>query len=84
MNEVWTHEWTIVTWIFHLPINPRVKCVLNAWYECVRHMNYEWTNYAWFPFLSCEMLNLWCYVAKKGVNCLVIKTFGWHLTTNMY
>jgi hypothetical protein len=21
--------------------------------------NYEWTNFAWFPLLSHEMLNLW-------------------------
>jgi len=83
IDEVWTYEWMIVTPTFHPPINPRFKCVLNAQYECVEHTNYEWINYARFPLFNCEMLNLW-YVIEKVVNCLMIETFGWHLTTNMH
>jgi hypothetical protein len=59
MDEVQIHEWTNVTQILHLHINLCVKCVLNAWYQCVKHTNYKWMNFAWFPLLSCEMLSLW-------------------------
>jgi len=48
-----------VTWISHFPINPSVKYVFNAWYQCVKCMNYEWMNFVKFPSLSCEMLSLW-------------------------
>jgi hypothetical protein len=34
-NEIQTYEWMSVTQISHLPINPCVKCVFNAWYQCV-------------------------------------------------
>jgi hypothetical protein len=37
-------------------------------------MNYEWTNFAWFPNLSShEMLSLWCiniYVPNSLTNIL--------------
>jgi len=58
-NEIWIYEWTNVTLILHLLINLCVKCVFNARYQCAKHMNYEWTNFAWFPLLSCEMVSLW-------------------------
>jgi len=58
-NEVQTYEWMNVTRISHLLINSCVKCVFNAWYQCVKHMIYEWTNFTWFPLLNCEMLSLW-------------------------
>jgi hypothetical protein len=60
MNKVRTYEWMNVTQILHFPINPCVKCVFNAQYQCVICTNYEWTNVTWFPFLSCEMLSLLC------------------------
>jgi len=59
MDEIQTFEWTNVTWILHLLINPCVKCIFNARYQCVKCMNYEWTNFAHLPLLSYEMLNLW-------------------------
>jgi hypothetical protein len=31
-NEVWIYEWMNITQISHLPINPSIKCVFNAWY----------------------------------------------------
>jgi len=40
-------------------INLCVKCVFNVQYQCMKHMNYEWMNFARFPLLSHEMLNLW-------------------------
>jgi hypothetical protein len=42
-----------------LPITLCVNYVYNAWYQCVKHTNYEWMNFAWFPLLSTEMLSLW-------------------------
>jgi hypothetical protein len=59
IDEVQTYEWTNVTQISYLPINLCVKCVFNAWYQCVKHTNYEWMNFAWFLLLSCEMLSSW-------------------------
>jgi hypothetical protein len=59
IDEIWIYEWTNVMWISHLPINLCVKCVFNGRYQCVKHMNYEWTNFAWFLLLSREMLSLW-------------------------
>jgi hypothetical protein len=44
----------------HLLIILCVKCVFNARYHCTKHSNYEWTNFALLPSLSCEMLNLQC------------------------
>jgi hypothetical protein len=64
-DEVWTYEWTNVTRILHLCINLWVKCVFNAQYQCIKHMNYEWMNFARFPLLNCEMLNLWCISSSK-------------------
>jgi hypothetical protein len=58
-NEIWIYEWMNVTLISHLLINLRVKCVFNARYQCVKPMNFEWINFAWFPSLSREMLSLW-------------------------
>jgi hypothetical protein len=55
MFEVWTYEWTNITWISHLLINMCVKCVFNAWYQCVKPINYEWNFFAWLPLLSYEM-----------------------------
>jgi hypothetical protein len=43
-DEVWTYEWTNITQILHLSINICIKCVFNARYQCVKHMNYEWRN----------------------------------------
>jgi hypothetical protein len=51
--------WMNVMWNLHLPINLCVKCVFNGQYQCVKHMIYEWTNFAWFLLLSREMLSLW-------------------------
>ncbi len=31
----------------------------NVWYQCMKCINYEWTNFAWFPLLSHKMLSLW-------------------------
>jgi len=45
--------------ILHLLINMCVKCVFNARHQCMKHTNHEWTNFAQFPILSHEMLNLW-------------------------
>jgi hypothetical protein len=59
-NEIGTYEWTNVTWILHRPINLCVKYVFNAKYQCVKCTNYEWTNFARFSLLNCEMLSLWC------------------------
>jgi hypothetical protein len=59
IDEMQTYEWTNVTWISHLPMNSCIKCVFNAWYKCMKHTNYEWTRFAQFPLLSCEMLSLW-------------------------
>jgi hypothetical protein len=59
MNEIWTYEWTNVTWISHLLINMCFKHGFNARYYCVKCTNYEWTNFAWLPILIHEMLNLW-------------------------
>ncbi len=36
------------------------KCV-DGW-----SMNHEWTNFAWFPLISCEMVSLWCMHLKLG------------------
>jgi hypothetical protein len=59
INEVQTYEWTNVIWILHLPLNLCVKYVFNARYQCVKHTNYNWMNFAWCPLLSYEMLSLW-------------------------
>ncbi len=59
-NEVQTYEWTNVTQISHLFINPSFKRVFNAQYSCVKHTNYEWMNFAQFPLLSHKMISLWC------------------------
>jgi hypothetical protein len=64
-DEVWTYEWTNITQILHLRINLWVKCVFNAQYQCMKHMNYEWMNFTRFPLLNCEMLNLWCISSSK-------------------
>jgi hypothetical protein len=57
IDEVQTYEWMNVTQISYLPINICVKCVFNAWYQCVKHIIYEWMNFAWFLLLSCEILS---------------------------
>jgi hypothetical protein len=36
MNEIHTYEWTNVTQILYLFINPCVKCVFNTWYKCAK------------------------------------------------
>ncbi len=59
INDVWTYEWMNVIQILHLPISMRVKCVFNAWYQCMKCTNYKWMNFAWFLLLTHEMLNLW-------------------------
>jgi len=65
-DEGWNNKWTNVTQISHLPINFCVKYVFNAQYQCMKCTNYEWTNFAWFPLLSHEMLSLWCKEMLKG------------------
>jgi hypothetical protein len=42
------------------PFNKFVCCVFNARYQCVKHMNYEWTNVTRLSFLSRQMSSLWC------------------------
>jgi hypothetical protein len=65
IDELQTYEWTNVTQISHLFINMCVKCVFNAWFQCVKCTNYEWMNFAQFRLLSCEMLSLWCTQIDK-------------------
>ncbi len=70
----WKHVWhmdkCVDEWMnechtnFTLPMNSCVKCVFNARYQCVIRTNYEWINVTWFPFLSHEMLSLWCHNQK--------------------
>jgi hypothetical protein len=54
-----------VTQISHLFINPCVKCVFDSRYQCMKCMNYEWTNFAWLLLLSHEMLSPWCIAKIK-------------------
>jgi hypothetical protein len=61
------NEWMNVTKILHLLINLCVKCVFNAQYQCVKCTNYEWTKFAWFSLLSCEMLSLWWHLYKHNM-----------------
>jgi hypothetical protein len=67
-DEIRTYEWTNVTRISHLSINSCVKYVFNAQYQCMKHMNYEWINVTWFPFLIHDLLSLWC---KWGVPIVI-------------
>jgi hypothetical protein len=61
IDNVQTYEWTNVIGISYLLINPCFKCVFNAWYQCVKHKNYEWKNFAQFSLLNRLMLSLWWY-----------------------
>ncbi len=37
---------------------------LRLWqYQCMKYMNYEWMNFAWFPLLSREMLYLLYFIS---------------------
>jgi hypothetical protein len=68
-----------VTWISHFPTNPSVKYVFNAWYQCVKCMNYKWMNFVEYPLLSCEMLSLWyvCdFVTIVKLCCLELYKFN--------
>jgi len=57
--DEWSRNlWMNVTLISHLFIKLCVKCVFNVWYQWVKFTNYEWTNFAQFLLLNCEMLNL--------------------------
>jgi hypothetical protein len=60
MDEIQTYEWMNITRILHLSINLWVEYVFNTWYQCMKHTNYERTKVTWFPFLSHEMISLWC------------------------
>jgi hypothetical protein len=44
MDEIRNYEWTNVTWISDVSINPCVKYVSNTQYQFMERMNYEWTN----------------------------------------
>ncbi len=66
-NEIKIYGWINVTQISHLLINSCFKHVFNTYqYQCVKCTNYEWTNFAHFLLLSCEMLSLWC--CANGIN----------------
>ncbi len=52
-NEIWTYEWTHIAWNLHFLINPCVKYVFNAPYQCVKSTNIEWTN------SMCSIIKLW-------------------------
>jgi hypothetical protein len=65
--------WSMNLWMnecctkFQFHVNPCVKCVFNAWYQCMKHTNYEWTNFAWFSLLHHEMLYLWWNATLKSI-----------------
>jgi hypothetical protein len=51
----------------HMNFASSFKFICWICFQCMKHMNYEWTNFAWFPLLSHEMLSLWCkYHFKQG------------------
>jgi hypothetical protein len=76
------YEWTNVTQILHLSINMCIKCVFNARYQCVKRTNYEWTNFAWFSLLNCEMLNWWCKHAQNNEILLNMNIKCWNSRFN--
>jgi hypothetical protein len=88
MDEIQTYEWTNVTKISHPPINLCFKYVFNARYLCVKCTNYEWTNFARFPLLNCEMLNCdghhFSYITKLEKKTLKKRsrkeTWWWQVT----
>ncbi len=80
-NEIWIYEWTNVTLILHLLINLCVKCVFNARYQCAKHMNYEWTNFAWFSLLNCEMVSLWW---SSEILLLTMQAWIWTMDYGFY
>ncbi len=65
-NEVWICEWMDVTQISHLLINLCVNFVFNAQYKCMKHMNYEWMNFALVPLLSCRNPSLGFMTKVRG------------------
>jgi hypothetical protein len=61
MNEQMSHK-------FHIFLQMCVKFVFNAWYICVKCINYEWIFFAW---LSHEMLSFWWrFLWKKHLSSI--------------